>query len=241
MNLLQHITILLVVCSVSTIQAAQSDGVFQATVSKKVLLHYRTITPKNYNPQKKYPLLLFLHGKGEQGDDLDKVQVHGPFNKVAELELPVLIVAPQTPLDEWWDADSLSALVDHLLETLPVDRTRVYLTGLSMGGHGTWMLAAQRPEVFAAIAPVCGFSRSVDPGSLRSMPIWIFHGDEDTVINFRESTRMANALYAVNNNVRLTIYPHVGHDSWTETYNNQKLYDWLLSHRKEVQHSDNNR
>ena len=176
-----------------------------------------------------------------RGDNLNKVQVHGPFKKATELGLPIIIVAPQSPQDEWWDVDSLSALVDHLLETLPVDKSRVYLTGLSMGGHGTWKLATHRPEVFAAIAPICGYSMPSHAPTLRDVPVWIFHGAKDTVIKLEESTNMADALYAAENNARLTIYPQAGHDSWTETYNNPKLYEWLLSHRKSLQTTDGTR
>ena len=221
-------------CCAVDARGGQQDGEFQATITKQVGLRYRTVTPEDYDPQQKYPLLIFLHGRGEQGDDLDRVQIHGPFKKVAELKLPIIIVAPQSPLDEWWQADSLSALVDHLLETLPVDKSRVYLTGLSMGGQGTWRLAMHRPEVFAAIAPICAFGRPNNAESLRDVPVWMFHGGKDGVINYRESTEMANALYKVDNNARLTIYPEAGHDSWTETYNNPELYKWLLSHRKEM-------
>lgn len=217
---------------------AQVDGKFEKTITKQVGLQYRTVTPANYNPQKKYPLLIFLHGRGEQGDDLNRVQIHGPFEKVKELELPMIIVAPQSPQDEWWDADSLSALVDHLFETLPADKSRVYLTGLSLGGQGTWRLAAKRPEVFAAIAPICGYGSPSKAKLLRDVPVWIFHGGQDAVISYRESTNMANALYKVGNNARLTIYPEAEHDSWTETYNNPELYAWFLSHEKKSQTSN---
>ncbi|MCG8448476.1 MAG: prolyl oligopeptidase family serine peptidase [Pirellulales bacterium] len=229
-------TTLLISCALEA-NGAQTDGSFQATITKQVGLHYRTVTPENYDPQKKYPLLIFLHGRGEQGDDLDKVQIHGPFKKVAELGLPMILVAPQSPEDQWWEADSLSALVNHLLETLPVDTSRIYLTGLSMGGYGTWKLAAHRPEVFAAIAPICGYAPASQAKVLRDTPVWIFHGAKDKVISVSESTEMANALYAVGNDARLTIYPKAEHDSWTETYDNPQLYQWLLSHRKEPQAS----
>lgn len=232
MNLLPLLTVTLILgCAISS-HADTTDGRFERTIQRNVSLGYRTVTPVKFDPQQKYPLLLFLHGRGEQGDDLDKVQIHGPFKKVAELGLPLIIVAPQSPLDEWWQADELSALTDHLLETLPIDRSRVYLTGLSMGGQGTWRLAMHRPELFAAIAPICGFGRPNDAAKLKHVPTWIFHGGRDDVINYRESTTMADALYRVGNNARLTIYPDAGHDSWTETYNDPKFYEWLLSHRK---------
>ncbi len=234
MNTFQFLAIAMLLCCALEAQGEQTDAKFQATITKKVALSYRTITPANYDPQKKYPLLIFLHGRGEQGDDLEKVLFHGPFKKVAELGLPMIIVAPQSPLDEWWQEDSLSPLVDHLLETLPVDRSRVYLTGLSMGGQGTWRLAMRRPEVFAAIAPICGYGRPNHAELLRDTPVWIFHGEKDSSISRNESTRMAEALEKVGNKAKLTIYPDVGHNSWTETYDNPKFYEWLLSHQKKL-------
>ncbi len=233
-QLIQALSVAILLCCALEARSEQTDGEFQTTITKQVGLRYRTVTPANYDSQKEYPLLIFLHGRGEQGENLDRVQIHGPFKKVAELELPMIIVAPQTPKDEWWQEDSLSALVDHLLETLPVDKSRVDLTGLSMGGQGTWRLAMRRPEVFAAIAPICGYGRPAHAESLGDMPVWIFHGGKDTTIYYKESIEMANALYKAGNNARLTIYPKAGHNSWTETYNNPELYKWLLSHRKEM-------
>ncbi len=237
MNSLQMIRVVsigLILCCALEARSEQTDGQFQTTITKQVGLHYRTVTPADYDPQKEYPLLIFLHGRGEQGDNLDRVQIHGPFKKVAELGLPVIIVAPQSPLDESWQADSLSPLVDHLLETLPVDKSRVYLTGLSMGGQGTWRLAMRRPEVFAAIAPICGYGRPHHAELIRDTPVWIFHGEKDGTISRNESKRMAEELEKVGNKARLTIYPNVGHNSWTETYDNPKFYEWLLSHQKET-------
>lgn len=234
MNLFRFLTISMLLCCALEAHSAQTDGEFQTTITKQVGLHYRTVTPENYDSQKEYPLLIFLHGRGEQGDNLDRVQIHGPFKKVAELGLPVIIVAPQSPLDESWEADSLSPLVDHLLETLPVDKTRVYLTGLSMGGQGTWRLAMRRPEVFAAIAPICGYGRPHHAELIRDTPVWIFHGEKDGTISRNESKRMAEALEKVGNQAKLTIYPNVGHNSWTETYNNPEFYEWLLSHQKKM-------
>lgn len=217
-------------CVATTVHGETTDGSFEARIKKDVGLRYRTVTPADFDPTQEYPLILFLHGRGEQGDNLDRVQIHGPFKKVAELGLPVIIVAPQSPKDEWWDVDALDALVDHLLWKLPIDKNRVYLTGLSMGGHGTWLLAARRPETFAAIAPICGYSLPSKAKLLRHVPIWIFHGAKDSTIHVRESTAMAQALNAVGNDARLTIYPDVGHNAWTATYDDPQFYEWMLSH-----------
>jgi predicted peptidase len=233
MNLIQWVTLSILICCAARARGDSRDSQFDKTITKQVGLRYRTVFPKKYDANQTYPLLIFLHGRGEQGDDLDRVQIHGPFKKAAELDLPLIIVSPQSPLDEWWDTDALSALVDHLLETLPVDKSRVYLTGLSMGGQGTWNLGIRRPEVFAAIAPICGYSAPSKAETLRDTPTWIFHGEKDDTIRVHESTKMADALHKIGNDARLTIYPNVGHDSWTETYNNPQLYQWFLSHRKQ--------
>ena len=113
---------------------------FEKTITKEVAAQYLVVKPKDYDDREEYPLLIFLHGRGEQGDDLNRVKIHGPFRKVAELELPLLIVAPQSPQDQWWDIDMLEALVEEVIDDLDVDEDRVYLTGLSMGGTATWQL-----------------------------------------------------------------------------------------------------
>ena len=141
-------------------------------------------------------------------------------------------MAPQTPIDERWDIDILSALVDYILDELPVDRQRVYLTGLSLGGFATWELALRRPEVFAAIAPICGHGKPSHAAKLKTMPVWAFHGAKDPVVSLRGMADMINALYQAGGNPRFTVYPDAEHDSWTDTYSNPELYKWMLSHRK---------
>lgn len=216
----------------SPLRGEESRNKFSATVVKQVEAPYLVVRPINFDPDEKYPLLIFLHGKGESGADLDKVKTHGPFKAVADERLPLIIVAPQTPVDERWDVDMLSALVDHLLGELPVDTDRVYLTGLSLGGFGTWDLALRRPEVFAAIAPICGHGKPSQAAKLKDLPIWAFHGAKDRVVSLKGMAEMINAIYAAGGNPRFTVYPDAEHDSWTETYSNPQFYQWLLSHRK---------
>jgi predicted peptidase len=224
-------TLLLTSPTFQSTRAEESRDEFSATVTKEVSAQYLVVNPTDFDPQQKYPLIIFLHGSGERGDDLEKVKIHGPFKTVEELKLPFIIVAPQSPADERWDIDMLSALVDRLLETLPVDRDRVYLTGLSLGGFGTWDLAIRRPEVFAAIAPICGVGKPSQAAKLKNVPIWAFHGAKDDAVQLKGSTEMIDALYAVGNDARLTVYPEANHDSWTATYENPRLYEWFLSHR----------
>ncbi len=113
-----------------------------------------------------------------------------------------------------------------------MDTERIYLTGLSMGGYGTWALAAKYPERFAAIVPICGGGKRFMARSLKDIPVWAFHGAKDNVVPLKESVKMVNAVKALGGNARLTVYPDAGHDSWTETYRNKELYSWFLGHRK---------
>jgi predicted peptidase len=232
--MIQSLTVSLAIfCIASNLAHGEESGEkFETTITKEVAAPYLVVTPESFSKKKTYPLLIFLHGRGESGDDLEKVAIHGPYKTVADLKLPFIIVAPQTPIDERWDVDMLSALVDHVLEELPVDKDRVYLTGLSLGGFATWDLALRRPEVFAAIAPICGHGKPSQAAKIKDLPVWAFHGALDPVVSLAGMTDMINALYAVDNDARFTVYPNAGHDSWTETYKNPKLYEWLLSHSK---------
>ncbi|MCA9262076.1 MAG: prolyl oligopeptidase family serine peptidase, partial [Planctomycetales bacterium] len=202
---------------IQTLHAEESHE-FSTEVVQKLTLKYLVIKPNDFDPQKKYPLILFLHGAGERGDDLQRVKIHGPYKKVAELNLPVIIVAPQCPAGQWWNPDAVAALTRHCLETLPVDPQRVYLTGLSMGGFGTWATSVRTPELYAAIAPICGGGEPDQAAKLKGMPIWAFHGLKDTTVPAERTKDMAAALDQAGIEYKLTLYPEAGHDSWTETY-----------------------
>lgn len=201
-----------------------------------VHLQYLTYLPLDYDkdPAEKWPLVLFLHGAGECGTDLDKVKVHGPPKLIAQgKQFPFIVVSPQCPsTKDWWSVDPLVALLDEVEKTYRVDLDRVYLTGLSMGGYGTWSLACAHPERFAAIAPICGGGLPRLAPNLKGLGIWVFHGAQDPTVNLSESQEMVDALNAAGIEVRFTVYPNAGHDSWTETYDNPELYKWLLSHKR---------
>jgi predicted peptidase len=215
----------------------QSEQVFQKEITKTVSLRYLLYLPKGYGEQKdqKWPLILLLHGAGERGNDLALVKKHGPPKLVEQgKEFPFIIVSPQCPAGMWWTEmlDSLVALLDDVQSKYAVDPDRVYMTGLSMGGFGTWALGCRHPERFAAIAPICGGGDWFLAERLKNVPVWVFHGGRDPVVPLRESTEMVDALKKAGGDVQLTVYPEAQHDSWTETYNNPKLYEWFLSHRK---------
>lgn len=196
---------------------------------------YLTSTPKDYarQPDKKYPLMVFLHGSGERGEDLPRVRVHGPLTEVdAGRDLPFVVIAPQCPVNEDWYSEEVYALIEEVCTKYRIDRSQIYLTGLSMGGYGTWSTAIAYPELFAAIAPMCGGSDPRDAARLKKLPIWNFHGKQDEAVPFHESEDMVSAVKKAGGDIKFTIYPDLGHNCWTISYANPELYTWLLSHRK---------
>jgi predicted peptidase len=163
------------------------------------------------------------------------VKVHGPPKLIAQgKSLPFIVVSPQCPRRSSWSSPEqvavLKALLDEITEKYRVDESRVYLTGLSMGGYGTWALASTYPERFAAIAPICGGGQPRMARRLRGVPIWVFHGAKDGTVPLARSEEMVEAVKKAGGSVEFTVYPEAKHDSWTVTYDNPKLYDWLLSH-----------
>jgi predicted peptidase len=222
----------------------QASQVMQARVRQELSLRYLLFLPQNYQATsaQKWPLILFLHGAGERGTNLTNVAVHGPPKFVPnQPDFPFIVASPQCPSGEVWSDEALSALLDDLLARYNVDATRVYLTGLSMGGYGTWSLATKMPSRFAAVAPICGGGETIRvllPGrgqeaALKSLGVWAFHGGKDTVVPLDESERMVAAFKKAGcKDVQLTVYPDAGHDSWSETYKNPKLYEWFLMHQR---------
>ena len=216
----------------------QTAQAFRREVRTEHRLDYLLYVPKPAadEPAKRWPLVLFLHGAGERGTNLNAVAVHGPPKLVASgKEFPFILASPQCPPGQVWNAATLIALLDELQATLPVDGRRVYVTGLSMGGYGTWELAVKHPERFAAVVPICGGGeriRTLLPArheALKTLGVWAFHGAKDNVVVPAESERMVEAFKRAGNAaVKYTVYPEAGHDSWTQAYNDPALFDWLL-------------
>ncbi len=204
---------------------------FQKTITKKVETNYLIYLPENYGKSdKKWPLLLFLHGAGERGSDINLVKKHGPPKLIAEgKNFPFIVVSPQCPLNQRWSVDVLISLLDEIEKDYNVDLSREYLTGLSMGGYGTWQLATAYPDRFAAVVPICGWGDNFEICKLKNVPMWVFHGAKDKVVPVEAEKKMVDSLKGCGGNVRFTIYPDAGHDAWTETYNNPELYDWMLN------------
>ena len=224
-------------------KAKQTAQKLDKEVTKRVQANYLLFLPNGFTPksEKPWPLIFFLHGIGERGSDPWRVKVHGP-PKVAEkmTNFPFVVVSPQCPDGEWWSSETLIALLDDVIDRYGIDTNRIYLTGLSMGGFGTWSLALQYPERFAAVAAICGggnplFPKSYDGARMaafKKLPFWVFHGDKDTTVPLSESERMVTALKQFGCDAKLTVYPGVGHDSWTQTYANPELYEWFLRHER---------
>jgi predicted peptidase len=182
-----------------------------------------------------WPLLLFLHGAGQRGDDLDAIKKHGPPKLVqARADFPLVVVSPQCTLGRRWDAQQLAELVEHVARTHRVDRSRMYITGLSMGGYGTWAMIAAHPKLFAAAVPICGGGVPENAPQIGGQPIWAFHGEQDPIVPLSEGQRMVDAIQRAGGNVRWTVYPGVAHDSWTATYENAEVWRWLLAQRRDV-------
>jgi predicted peptidase len=216
------------------VETAQS---FHATIAKTVGLRYLWFEP-GPSVARPAPLVLFLHGAGERGDDLTLLRRHGVPKLTAErTDWPFYACSPQCPPDSNWvrEEDALLALLDRLLADHPLDPDRVYLTGLSMGGRGAWNLAAGHPERFAAVAPICGASEPHRLGALarQGVPVWAFHGVDDDVVPVLETVRAAAALEAAGGRLRVTFYPATGHDAWTRTYDDPAFWTWLLAQRRD--------
>ncbi len=222
---------LYLICSFHTpLQAQQTHEKMTRTVN------YLLYLPDGYTQDstKKWPLMLFLHGGGESGEDLEKVKKHGPPRLIEEgKKFPFIVVSPQAGQFGWITED-LYALLQDIKQDYRVDPERIYLTGLSMGGFGTWALAIKHPQEFAAIVPICGGGDTTDIWKLRNMPVWCFHGAKDSTVPIALDRKMVNALKPFNPSVRFTVYPDAGHDCWTTTYNNDSLYQWLLAQKKFV-------
>jgi predicted peptidase len=196
-------------------------------------------------PPPHWPLILFLHGRGERGSDLESVLRYGvPPVVLREPDFPYITISPQLPDGcEWIDHHaSLLEILRYVTTHLAVDPQRVYLTGLSMGGRGAWRLAAAYPGLFAAVVPICGQMPDMDNflqqlPALQEKPIWVFHGGKDDVAPVGDSDRIVAALRELGSDVRYTIYPDAGHDSWTQAYAEPETWAWLGEQRLAAVHS----
>jgi len=212
---------------------------YDGMITREIHLDYMLHLPRGYSKEEPegYPMILFLHGSGERGDDINQLKRTGLARYSEDHDdFPFIVISPQCNEKTWWtrELDSLYALVKHVLGELNIDKKRIYLTGLSMGGFGCWHLAERYPELFAAMIPIASgteaYLRSPERVKvLKDLPIWAFHGEKDLVVPVEEIKKLIPYL---GKNFKYTEYPEAGHDVWTETYENTEIYGWLLKHSK---------
>ncbi len=197
---------------------------------------YLLYLPKSYGEDgggKKFPVMMFLHGRGESRGPLSIVKKWGPPRMVERGDdLPYIVVSPQCPASSRWTAPEQQAgvleLLAHIQKTYATDEDRVYLTGLSMGGYGSWKLAADHAEKFAAVAPICGRGNPADAEKLKSIPIWAFHGTDDKVVPASGTKDMVEAIRkAGGTKIKFTSLEGIGHNSWSSAYATPELYSWF--------------
>lgn len=214
---------------------SQQNHTFSQPVTTNITLHYLLHLPPTLNNGSKHPLILFLHGSGRRGSDPELLKTGG-LPKILETQpdFPFIVVSPQCAADDQWVFHSvdLRGLLDDVFQRYPVDTSRVYLTGLSMGGTGTWFVAAHYPHYFAAIAPVCGDVHRKLAERLINLPVWAFHGELDDVVPAERSKILVEGLNYLGGNARLTLYPDLSHDIGPRTYENPELYAWFLQHKR---------
>ena len=209
------------------------DGSFSTEITVKKQLNYLLYTPKNIKQPK--PLIIFLHGSGEKGNDLEKVKVHGPFKYLKNHELDAYVLAPQCPQEEYWDEEVLYRLIQKVIKENKIDPDRIYLTGLSMGGWGAWNLAFAHPDMFAALVPIAGFVDRVpmiENCKIKDIPTRIFHGLLDDVVDVSYSVNIYKKLRICNEDIELTIFDDANHDSWTRVYDDPAIYEWMLQQKR---------
>jgi predicted peptidase len=200
-------------------------------------LNYLVQLPRGYHDDTNrfWPLVFYLHGLGEGGDDVDKVLRFGPPKLIARgKDLPCIVVSPQIP-DGYFtfrESNTMVELLDELMLRYRVDKRRVHVTGNSMGAYGAVLLAAREPQRFASLVTMCGGVDYVDSLRLRDVPIWAFHGEKDPIIPVEESRRLVRLVNEIGGSARLTIYPDVGHNCWDRAYEDPALWDWMLARKK---------
>ena len=214
-------------------------GKIKTEIVQKRELAYALHIPKNTKEKK--PLIVFLHGSSEKGTDIKKVKAHGPFKYLKSNELDAYVLAPQCPENEYWSEEVLYRLILKIQKENNIDSNRIYLTGLSMGAWGAWNLAFAHPETFAALVPIAGYVDRIpmiENCKIKAIPIRIFHGLLDDVVNVDYSITMYKKLKTCNTNVELTIFDDANNDSWSRVYDNQKIYDWMFQQTKNKQNEN---
>lgn len=230
----RNVALLLLALPLLVFCQTESKGTFPTTISYSKNYGYVLQSPENKKDKK--PLIVFLHGSGERGSDLEKVKIHGPLKYTKTHQVDAYILAPQCPDNDYWDAEVLYRLIQKIQKEHSIDPQRIYLTGLSMGGWGAWNLAFAHPEMFASLVPICGFVDRVpmiENCKIAAIPTRIFHGLLDDVVSADYAITIYKRLKACENaKVQLTIFDEANHDSWSRVYDNPEIYDWMLAQKR---------
>jgi predicted peptidase len=260
---MKKITFLLIVFFYTGNMAkAQSASPYQKLnfISEKDTLPYRLLLPENYDATKKYPLILFLHGSGERGNDNEAQLAHGSklfLKDSIRKNYPAIVVFPQCPVNSFWSnvdiktnekgerdlkfqtggkltvaMDLLQQLVKNIIKDYRVQKKQIYVGGLSMGGMGTFEIVSRNPKLFAAAFPICGGADSATASKIKRVSWWVFHGAKDDVISPKYSQQIVDALKKVNAHVKFTLYPQANHNSWDSAFAEPGLFPWLFSNKK---------
>ncbi|GAA5221535.1 carboxylesterase family protein [Membranihabitans marinus] len=248
----QLILLTLITCSGFMVHAQNSAFDTTAYEAKEISngehsLGYRILYPKKMVDGQKYPLVLFLHGMGERGSDNSSQLIHGGRLFLDSLEqYPSVVVFPQCPITDTWtnfrsseggptitpSMELILTLIDELLAESYIDPNRFYVSGLSMGGYATWELLWRIPEKIAVALPICGGGIVDKTIHMTDVPIWAFHGAEDNVVPTRRSIQMVKGVQQNGGKAKITIYPEVGHNSWTNAFNEPEYLKWMFDQRK---------
>ncbi len=216
-------------------QTAQSTEVTAEKGGKTTVNYLLALPPASEaKPAEGYPLIFFMHGAGERGTNVNQVKKHGPPKLIGTMPAlnKFIVVSPQCAPGVWWDITAMKGLIDHIAATQPVDKNRIIITGLSMGGFGTWGLLAKEPGLAAAAVPICGGGDPSTVARFKDVPIHCYHGAKDPTVPVKKSDEMIEALKKAGGKPEYTIFPEAAHDSWTAAYADPKLYEWMLAQRK---------
>ena len=256
---MKHIILATLTCLFAAVATAQDFSAYQ----KQVLVHrgdtlpYRILYPENYDPDGHYPILFFLHGSGERGNDNEAQLIHGGtlfISDTVRKEFPAIVVFPQCPADSRWSNMENSTgpngqrefhfntggaptpsmrlllrLVNKLVKEEAVDQHRIYVGGLSMGGMGTYEILRRKPKLFAAAFAICGGDNTANVRKYSHVPLWIFHGELDTTVPPIHSRIIIEELKRLGATPRYTFYPTAEHNSWDQAFAEPDLFPWLLS------------
>lgn len=212
------------------INAQEIKSEFRKEIKIQKNIKYILDLPQNHKD--KIPLIVFLHGSGERGNNLEIVKAHSPFTYKNLMQEPVAILAAQCPENTWWDTDAIYFLIKEISEKYKIDKERIYLTGLSMGGWGTLKLAGEHPEMFAAVAAVCAPTDRVMLANIdqyKNLNIKLFHGGMDDIVLPENAFNFYQKLHPINPKAELVIFPNDNHNSWDSTYSDPKLWSWMFS------------